>query len=120
MKFPKRLLLPGLAALTAACLLTACCNDYDRCRSDQNGGYYEGNDSYRDGKRVEFSGKVYYDRSEGGHYMLMADNGRHYHPMNLPRRFRRDGMRVHVSGVKHGRAMEGRAWALDIENIERQ
>ncbi|MEA1912637.1 MAG: hypothetical protein U9N06_02220 [candidate division WOR-3 bacterium] len=48
---------------------------------------------------VEGKGTITYIESEGGFYGIVADNGGHYDPMNLPSDFKKDGLRVKFKGI---------------------
>ena len=47
---------------------------------------------------VEGSGTITYINLEGGFYGIMADDGEHYVPINLPPEFKVDGLRVRFKG----------------------
>ncbi len=119
----KNILMTAALALISGTLLTACCTSGSNDNENPYNGRYDSRpDSQYDGargRRVDFNGKVYYDRSYGGHYMIRSDAGYRYHPLNLPHGYRKDGLRVEVSGMTRGRAMEGTARALDIDSINR-
>ena len=43
---------------------------------------------------IKGTGTIEYLSFEGGFYGIIADDGEHYDPTNLPQPFRQDGMRV--------------------------
>ncbi len=43
---------------------------------------------------VKGTGTIVYLNFEGGFYGIIADNGEHYDPINLPSEFKKDGLRV--------------------------
>lgn len=45
------------------------------------------------------TGTIRYVNMEGGCYNIFADNGREYHPVNLPREYRRHGLRIAFRAV---------------------
>jgi hypothetical protein len=45
------------------------------------------------------TGTIKYVDLEGGYYNILADNGRSYHPVNLPREYRRHGLRIAFRAV---------------------
>jgi hypothetical protein len=59
-------------------------------------------------------GTVRYINLEGGFYGIIADNGRHFDPLNLPEMYRVDGLRCEFSGHivdRHDTHM----WGMDID-----
>ena len=52
----------------------------------------------RDKNIVEGNGTITYINLEGGFYGIMADDGEHYVPINLPSEFKVDGLRVRFKG----------------------
>ena len=49
------------------------------------------------------SGTIRYVRIEGGFYAIYGDNGEQYNPINLPRAFKKDGLRVAFQAIKSKR-----------------
>lgn len=45
------------------------------------------------------TGTIRYVNLEGGYYNIFSDNGREYHPVNLPREYRRHGLRIAFRAV---------------------
>ena len=52
----------------------------------------------KDKNIVEGSGTITYINLEGGFYGIVADDGEHYVPINLPSEFKVDGLRVRFKG----------------------
>jgi len=72
----------------------------------------------QNGKIVEGKGTVVYVNLEGGFYGIIADNGKHYDPINLPSHFRRDGLRVWFKGKIRDDLGSFHMWGTIIELIE--
>lgn len=53
---------------------------------------------FKDKDIVEGNGTITYINLEGGFYGIMADDGEHYVPINLPPEFKVDGLRVKFKG----------------------
>lgn len=53
---------------------------------------------FKDKDIVEGSGTITYINLEGGFYGIVADDGEHYVPINLPQEFKVDGLRVRFKG----------------------
>jgi len=49
------------------------------------------------------TGTIRYVNLEGGYYNIFADNGRAYYPVNLPREYRRHGLRIAFRAVLSNR-----------------
>jgi len=49
------------------------------------------------GEQVAFTGTVHYLGFGGEFYELLADNGAHYSPTNLPPEFRREALRIEAT-----------------------
>lgn len=45
------------------------------------------------------TGTIRYVNLEGGYYNIVADNGKEYHPVNLPHEYRRHGLRVAFKAI---------------------
>ena len=52
----------------------------------------------KDKNIVEGNGTITYINLEGGFYGIVADDGEHYVPINLPSEFKVDGLRVRFKG----------------------
>lgn len=71
---------------------------------------------------LEFTGKVVKVNLEGGFCGLVADDGRHFEPINLPKEFCQDGLPVKVTGDLVTKGVSVRMWGfqLHIDHIERR
>lgn len=54
---------------------------------------------------------------EGGFYGIVAENGECYDPINLPSRFKKDGLRVWFKGKVRGELGSFHMWGTVIELI---
>lgn len=52
---------------------------------------------------------------EGGFYGIVSDNGKHYDPINLPREYRQDGLRIAFQAVRTKGQMSTRMWGTIIK-----
>ena len=64
------------------------------------------------------TGTIKYLSFEGGFYGIVADNGKHYDPINLPRKYRQDGLRVGFQAIEMKGMVSIRMWGTII-NITR-
>ena len=65
----------------------------------------------------EIVGTVVHKAIEGGFYAIDGDNGRKYDPINLPKSFRRDGLRVRVTARRRRDAMSLHMYGAIIEIV---
>lgn len=49
--------------------------------------------------KKEIIGRVKYAPLEGGHWLIVSDNGKTYLPINMPTQYKADGCRVNVSAI---------------------
>ena len=49
--------------------------------------------------RKEITGKVQYSSLEGGHWLILSDDGNTYLPINMPTQYKADGCRVNISAI---------------------
>lgn len=66
---------------------------------------------------LRFDARVVHVPLEGGFYGLVGDDGRHYEPVGLAARFRRDGMRLHVQAQRLERASI-RMWGQPVRILD--
>lgn len=71
----------------------------------------------RDEDIVEGKGTIIYLTFEGGFYGIVADNGEHYDPINLPSEFEEDSLKVKFKGKKRDDLMSTHMWGQLIELI---
>ena len=64
---------------------------------------------------VDEVGNVKYILVEGAFYGIVADNGAHYDPINLPSEFKKDGMRVTFAASKVEGAQSTRMWGQIVK-----
>ena len=69
---------------------------------------------------IAFTGRVVRVELEGGFYGLLAPDGRRYDPMNLPDRYRRDGLVVSVRVRPKPGVVSFRMWGEIVEVVEIQ
>ena len=50
------------------------------------------------------NGTIKYVKIEGGFHSIFGDNGEQYNPINLPRAFKKDGLRVAFQAIKSKRS----------------
>ena len=67
---------------------------------------------------VKGTGTIVYLNFEGGFYGIIADNGEHYDPINLPSEFKKDGLRVRFKGRIRDDLKSFHMWGDIIELIE--
>ena len=60
-------------------------------------------------------GTVTYVELEGGFYGIVADNGNHYNPINLPSNLKVDGLRVKFKGIVREDLQNIQMWGTLIE-----
>ena len=60
--------------------------------------------------RLSGTGTVRYLSLEGGFYGILADDGTHLDPVNLPAEFRTDGLRVHYDAQIKPEAVSVHMW----------
>jgi len=66
---------------------------------------------------VSGTGTVTYLSLEGGFYGIIADDGEHYDPTNLPPEFRQDGLRVRFEAVILRDQYSVHMWGTIVEII---
>jgi len=66
---------------------------------------------------VEGTGTMKYLDFEGGFYGIVADDGQHYDPINLPSEFEEDGLRVSFRGKIRDDLASIHMWEKLIELI---
>ena len=49
--------------------------------------------------RREITGRVQYSTLEGGHWLILSDDGKTYLPINMPTQYKAEGCRVSVSAI---------------------
>lgn len=71
---------------------------------------------------LRFAGQIVYVPLEGGFFGLVSDDGRRFDPVNLPARFRQDGLRIKVTGRLAAAGVGFHMWGsrLEIIAIERE
>ena len=69
---------------------------------------------------IQGTGTVHYIDISGGFYGILADNGRHYDPLNLDPAFQKDDLRVRFTGEEVQGLVTMRMWGrpLRIQRIE--
>ena len=67
---------------------------------------------------VSFTGTVAYKNLEGGFYAIDADDGQKYMPINLPKEFAVDGLRVQVSARPKAEMVGIQMYGILIEIVE--
>lgn len=55
---------------------------------------------------------------EGGFFGIDADSGAHYRPVNLPKRYARDGLRVRFCAEPLEGVMSLHMWGIPVEIVE--
>lgn len=70
--------------------------------------------------KITITGTVKYISIEGGFYGIAGDNGKNYEPGNLIEEYRKDGLKVKVTGRIRTDVMSYRQWGeiLEISEIE--
>lgn len=73
------------------------------------------------GDRMKATGTVVYLPIEGGFYGIQGDDGKKYDPANLPREFRKDGLRVRyeVKEVKGRASVHMWGTIVEVVHIEK-
>jgi hypothetical protein len=73
-----------------------------------------------DEKLISAMGTVTFIEIEGGFFGIIADNGDKYRPLNLPKDFQKDGVRVRFEGKINSDIMGVYMWgeAIEIKNIK--
>lgn len=84
-----RTLNQALGAAVVMALLTACAGGSEDAGADAGP---------QGGEVVESSGTVVWRTVEGGVWVIEADNGTTYNPIDLPEDYQVDGLRVHFEG----------------------
>ena len=74
------------------------------------------------GNRADFAGVVMWVDLEGGFWGILGDDGNQYEPLNLPREFEVDGLRVVVAARVRRDVASAHMWGylITIENIEQE
>ena len=75
---------------------------------------------YYSNKLIHTTGTVKYMDFEGGFYGIIADDGSHYDPMNMPEGFKIDGLRVIFSATIKRGFVSFHMWGIVIEIIDIQ
>ncbi len=72
-------------------------------------------------QKVSGEGTICYIMLEGGFYGIVDENGRHYDPLNLPKDFRIDSLRVYFEGELRREIATFHMWGvpLYITHIEK-
>jgi hypothetical protein len=67
-------------------------------------------------------GTIHFIAVEGGFYGIQGDDGKRYDPVNLPARFRQEGLRVKFSGkvLKEGVSVHMWGELIELESISRE
>ncbi len=63
---------------------------------------------------MEIIGKVVRQTTEGGFWGIVTDDGKKYCPVEMPRKFRKDGARVRAK-VEPFSGMSMRMWGMEVE-----
>ena len=71
----------------------------------------------KDKNIVEGNGTITYINLEGGFYGIVADDGEHYVPINLPPEFEVDGLRVRFKGKIRDDLVSIHMWGTLLELI---
>ncbi len=66
---------------------------------------------------VQGKGTMKYLSMEGGFYGIDADSGAHYRPVNLPKEFARDGLRVRFCAEPLEGVMSFHMWGTPVEIV---
>jgi len=105
------LLLAGLFALGAAS--TGCAADATSGASPTAGA--------REVQTVTVTGKIVHVDLEGGFWGLVAEDGTHYDPVDLPKAYHRDGLRVRATLRTKPGMVHFHMWGtlVDVVKIER-
>ncbi len=64
------------------------------------------------------SGTIQYIDLEGGFYGIIADNGKHYFPINLPDEFRVEGLRVRFTAIMRNDVATIYMWGTPVEILK--
>jgi hypothetical protein len=64
---------------------------------------------------IDTEATVRFQDLEGGFYGLVTDDGQRYDPINLPREFQEDGLRVHVVARVREDMASVHAWGVLVE-----
>jgi len=68
-----------------------------------------------DSNIVEGTGSMTYQNFEGGFYGIVADDGTHYDPINLPSEFKKNGLRVKFKGIIKKELVSFHMWGSLLE-----
>lgn len=68
--------------------------------------------------RVEGFGTMRYLGMEGGFYGIDADSGDRYRPVNLPKEFAKDGLRIRFCAEPLEGVMSIHMWGIPVEIVE--
>lgn len=106
MNKPKSILLINLLIISA--LVINCSqyikNDKENIKPDENA--------------ISAEGTVEFNDLEGGFFGIIADDGSKYKPVNLPKRFQKDGLRIKFTGKLSSDLMSIHMWGKSIEIIK--
>jgi hypothetical protein len=67
---------------------------------------------------VQGTGTVRYFEMEGGFYGIDADSGGHYRPVNLPKDYAKDGLRIRFCAQRLEGIMSIHMWGIPVEIVE--
>lgn len=69
-------------------------------------------------QEVVATGTVHFVDLEGGFYGLVAEDGARYLPLNLPKNFQAEGMRVRFRGKLRPEVVTIQQWGTPLELLE--
>lgn len=64
---------------------------------------------------ITLTGTIIYNDLEGGFYGLNTDDGQQYLPLDLPDAYKKDGMRVRMTGVPDPDVMTIQMWGTPFK-----
>jgi hypothetical protein len=71
-----------------------------------------------DENAISAQGTVEFNNIEGGFFGIIADDGSKYKPVNLPKRFQKDGLKIKFTGKLSSDLMSIHMWGKLIEIIK--
>ena len=91
-------------------ILSACCHPVSSAT--------ENLPEVRPADQIHFTGTVRHQELEGGFFGLVADDGRRFDPVDLPESFRREGLRVQVTGRLLPASIGFHMWGTRISIVQ--
>jgi hypothetical protein len=73
--------------------------------------------SRRKKKQIQGKGTVKHLSFEGGFYGIVADDGKHYDPLNLPPEFRVDGLRIRFTAILTDNIVSFHMWGYMVKLV---